>query len=65
LGREESLRVIIEGMAVPFSLTILGFGYKRLFRKTMAGREKGSTGLDMRGESWRGGGYDYRSTERD
>lgn len=54
---------MIENTNTPFSLTILEFGYKRLFRKTIAAREKESTRLVGGRDIWQGGGYDYRSSK--
>ena len=61
-----SFRIVwIEGMNVPFSLTIPEFGYNRLFGKVMARERKETTRLDFGWEIWQGGSYDYRSSKRD
>jgi hypothetical protein len=57
--------VLIRGTGVPFSLTIPGFGYKRLFGETMAPREKGAKRLHVARDIWQGGNYDYWSSKRD
>jgi hypothetical protein len=56
---------MVENITTPFSLTILEFGYKRLFRKRIAAREKEPTRLVGGRDIWQGGGHDYRSSKGD